>query len=159
VDFFQCVWAALAWMVTVTVLPIGIPMAALAFRVWRETRETDIEGSELWTRSFLAWAALAGIMVAFVAADWLLADQADLPPGLIHLVAFVGYLALVSYVLVYFFSLDDYFEGLSLAAIYVFVPIVVLFLLNGMLGFLNESLRFWDPLLGFAKYWLKNPSS
>jgi hypothetical protein len=159
VDIYQFFWAALAWTATVAVLPTGIPMAALAFRVWRETRETDIEGSELWIRAFLAWGALAVLMVLFVAVDWLLADQAELPPGPIHLVAFIGYLALVAWVLVYLFSLDDYFEGLSLAAIYLFLPLIVLFLLNGMLGFLNESLRFWDPLVNVAKYWLKNPIS
>jgi hypothetical protein len=159
VDLFQFCWAVLAWTTTVAILcPLNMPMAALAFRIWRENRDTDIEGAELWQRAFLASAALAVLTVAFVAVDWALTDYAEFPPGPIHLVIFIGFIALASWVMFYIFSLDDYFEGLSLVAIYLFIPVIVLFLLNGMLGLLNTSMRFWDPVVDFVKLWLIKPT-
>jgi hypothetical protein len=157
VDFFLFFWSALAWMVTIAVVPLSLPMAALAFRIWRETSETDIEGSELWIRASLAWGALALIMVVFVTVDWLLADYAQFPAGPIHLTVFIGFVALAGWVMTYLFSLGDYFEGISLVAIYLFLPMIVLFLLNGLLGLLNKSLRFWDPLLNLASDFLVKP--
>src|SRR5947209_697970 len=124
VDIFQFCWAALAWMTTIAVLwPVNAPMAALAFRIWRETKETDIEGSELWTRAFLASAALAVLVIGFVLLDWLLADMAEFPPGPIHLVIFAGFVALAAWLMQYLFSLEDYFQGLSLVVIYLFLPL------------------------------------
>jgi hypothetical protein len=158
VDLYQFAWGVLAWTTTVTLFPGSVLMAALAFRIWRESRDTDIEGAELWQRAFLAWAALALIMVGFVAVDWALADYAEFPPGPIHLVILIGFVALASWVMFYMFSLDDYFEGLSLAAVYLFVPVIALFLLNAALGLLSTSMRFWDPVVEFVKVWLIKPT-
>jgi hypothetical protein len=58
----------------------------------------------------------------------------------------------------YMFSFEDYFQGVSLTIIYLFLPLIALFLLNGMLGLLNPALRFWDPLVNLAKYFLKEPT-
>jgi hypothetical protein len=158
VDIFEFCRAALAWMTTVAVLwPVNAPMAALAFRIWRETKQTDIEGSELWIRAFLASGALALLMVGFVLVDWLLADVAEITSGPIHLVILIGFIALASLVVQYLFSLDDYFEGLSLVIVYLFLPLFVLFVLNALLGWLSPSLRFWDPLVNLASGWLVKP--
>jgi hypothetical protein len=158
VDIFQFFWNALAWTVSVAVLcPLTTPMAALAFRIWRETRETDVEGSELWIRSFLSSFLLALLSLAFVVVDYCLAELAELPPGPVHLLVFIGFIALSAPVMVYTFSLEDYFQGLSMSVIYLAIPVIALFLLNGMLGFINSSLRFWDPVVGIVKYCLKNP--
>jgi hypothetical protein len=160
VDIFQFTWAALAWTATIAALwPANAPMAALAFRIWRETRQSDIEGSELWIRAFMASAALAILMVGFVLLDWVLADLAEFPAGPIHLLAFVGFVALAPVVVQYLFSLSDYFEGLSLVVVYLFLPLLVLFLLNLLLGLLSPSLRFWDPLVNLATIWLIKPPS
>jgi hypothetical protein len=160
VDIFQFAWAALAWMTTIAILfPVNIPMAALAYRIWRETKETDIEGSELWVRAAYASGSLAIMIVAFVALDWLLADKAEFPPGPIHLTIIVGFVALAAYVMVYIFSLEDYFQGLSLVVVYLFLPLLVLFLVNAGLGLISPSLRFWDHLVGLANIWLVQPKS
>src|SRR5262249_39919839 len=148
----------LAWTATIAVVPLSIPMAALAFRIWRETRESDIEGGELWRRAFLAWLALAVSMVGFVALDWILADLAEFPAGPVDLATLVGFLALAAWMMVYFFSLDDYFEGISLVLIYVFLPMIALFLLNGFLGLMHPSMRFWDPLVRLAYVWIVEPT-
>ncbi len=160
VDIFEFSWAALAWMATIAVIfPINAPMAALAFRIWRETKESDIEGGELWIRAFLASFILAILVVAFVVIDYVLADLAEFPPGIIHLVVFVSFLALGCWVMLYIFSLGDFFEGLSLVVIYLFLPVIVLWLLNALLGLISPSLRFWDPLVNLAALWLKQPPS
>ncbi len=159
-DIFQFFWGALAWTVTVAALwPVNAPMAALSFRIWRETKESDIEGGELWVRAFLASFILAVLVVVFVAIDYVLADLAEFPPGIIHLVVFVSFLALGCWVMLYIFSLGDFFEGLSLVVIYLFLPVIVLWLLNALLGLISPSLRFWDPLVNLATLWLKQPPS
>ena len=116
-----------------------------------------VEGSELWIRSFLSSFLLALLCLAFVVVDYCLADLAELPPGPIHLVVFIGFIALSASVLVYTFSLEDYFQGLSMSVIYLAIPVIALYLLNGMLGFFSNSLRFWDPVVSIVKYWLKDP--
>jgi len=159
VDIFQFAWSMLAWTVTVAALwPLNVPMAALSFRIWRETRESDIEGSELWVRAFLASTSLAVLTILFVAVDWAIADQAEFAPGVVHMTILVGFLAAASGIVVYIFSLDDFFQGVSLVIIYVFLPVIVLWLLNSLLGLINGSLRFWDPMVNIAKYWLVQPA-
>jgi hypothetical protein len=138
--------------------PANVPLAVLAFRIWRETKQTDVEGSELWIRAGLASFGVAVVCAAFLALDYALADLAEFPAGPIHMVAFVGFVAVACWVMAYMFSFEDYFQGASLTIIYLFLPLIVLFLLNGMLGFLNQSLRFWDPLVNVAKYCLKDPT-
>jgi hypothetical protein len=160
VDIFQFFWAALAWMTTVAILwPANVPLAALAFRIWRESGESEIEGSELWWRAAYASFVLAAIMAAFIGIDWLLADRAEISPGPIHITVFGSFVALAAWVMVYFFSLNDYFEGLSLVVIYLFLPLLVLFVLNAGLGFLNPSLRLWDFPVNLASDWLVKPPS
>jgi len=160
VDIFQFCWAALAWVTTIAILwPVNVPMAALAFRIWRETRESDIEGSELWWRSFYASTALALLIAVFVAIDWVLAALAEFPPGPIHITVIVGFVALAAWIIGYIFSLEDYFEGLSLVVIYLFLPLLVLFVINGLLGWINPLLGLWDYLVDFAKAWLVRPTT
>jgi hypothetical protein len=159
VDIFQFFWGTLAWTATVAMLfPLNIPMAALAFRIWRETKDTDVEGSELWIRSALASVGVAVVCAAFLALDFVLADLAEFPAGPIHIIAFVGFFALACWVMAYMFSFEDYFQGVSLTILYLFLPLIALFLLNGLLGLLNPALRFWDPLVNVAKYCLKDPT-
>jgi hypothetical protein len=159
VDIFQFFWSAIAWTATVAMLfPVNVPLAALAFRVWRETKETDVEGSELWIRSSLASLGVGVVCAAFLALDFVLAELAEFPAGPIHIVAFVGFFALACWVMAYMFSFEDYFQGVSLTILYLFLPLIALFLLNGMLGLFNPSLRFWDPLVNVAKYFLKEPT-
>jgi hypothetical protein len=138
--------------------PVNIPLAALAFRIWRETKQTDVEGSELWIRSGLASFGVAVACAAFLGLDYVLAELAEFPAGPIHIIAFVGFLAVACWVMAYMFSFEDYFQGVSLTIIYLFLPLIALFVLNGMLGLLSQSLRFWDPVVSVAKYCLKEPT-
>jgi hypothetical protein len=158
-EIFVFFWGALAWTVTVAALwPINIPMAALSFRIWRETKASDIEGTELWIRAFLASTCITVIAVVFVAIDYVIVELMELPPGPVHITVFVGMLALACVAMLYMFSLEDFFQGLSLAMIYLFLPVLALFLLNGLLGLLHENLRFWDPVVKMAAYFLTKPT-
>src|SRR5207302_7961167 len=153
-DIFQFCWSALAWTVTVAaVWPLNVPMAALSFRIWRETEESDIEGSELWIRAALASFVVMVVTLVFVAIDYALAELAEFPAGPVHLTILVGLLALACPIMLYVFSLEDFFQGLSMVVIYLFLPALALYLLNAMLGLLNEKLRFWDPVVGMPTYW------
>ena len=159
-DIFQFVWSTLAWTVTVAALwPLNVPMAALSFRIWRETKESDIEGTELWFRAFLASTSLAILTILFVAIDWAIADVAEFPAGPVHLAVLLGLLAAASGIVVYIFSLEDFFQGVSLVIIYLYLPVIALWLLNALLGLINSSLRFWDPILSLASYGLVKPST
>ena len=157
-DIFQFSWSVLAWTVTVAVLwPLNVPMAVLSFRIWRETKEADVEASELWIRAALASGSIAILIVLFVAVDYMLADLAELPAGPVHMVILIGFLALACWVMLYMFGLEDFFQGLSMAVIYLFLPMIALFLVNGLLGLIDPSLRFWDWPVRWAAAWLKQP--
>jgi len=153
-DIYQFFHGALAWTVTLAVmLPLSVPMAALAFRVWRGTTEVeDIEGSDLWTRSFLAAAGVAVVGVGFVLLDYLLAGAAEIAPGPVHLVVFMGYMSVAIWILFYVFSLEDFFQGMSLAIIFFALPFVVLWPLNYFLGL-------WNWALNYVLTWLPAPVS
>src|SRR5688500_382902 len=141
-DIYQFFWSALAWTVTVAVLfPINVPMAALAFRIWQGPRREDhMETDEFWKRSALAALVIALVSVAFVFIDYVLWAWAELPAGPVHLVVFTGYLAAVVWMMMLFFEVEDFFQGLSLAVIYLYIPVFILWLLNWPIGF-------WEPVV------------
>ena len=61
-DLFAFIGWCLAVLCLVTLAwPLNVPLMALAYKVRRGTEPLDIEGAELWTRSALGSAGLAGI--------------------------------------------------------------------------------------------------
>ena len=158
-DIYQFVWAAFAWTVTFAALwPVNVPAAALAFRIWRgRTPVVDMETDELWKRAALATLCIAVASVAFVGLDWVLATQAELPPGPVHLVVFLGYLPMAVWIVMLFFGLEDFFEGLSLLLLYFYLPVFAIYALNWLLGAINPSLEFWTPVVDYVKGWLPEP--
>ena len=146
------VWDALAWTVTVLALwPVNVPLAFLGYRVWsKNTPPPDTEWSEIWMRSALAALVIGLASVVMVVLDYLLVAWADLPAGPIHLTVFLALLALATWLLMLFYEIEDFFEAFSLFIIYVYLPVLVLWGLNWLLGF-------WNPLLTFVKAWLAEP--
>ena len=49
------------------------------------------------------------------------------------------------------FALDDLTQATTILLFYVYVPVIVLYVLNWITGL-------WDPLLGYANSWLKVPT-
>jgi hypothetical protein len=150
-EIYNFVHGTLAWIATIACLwPVNAPLLALAFKVQNGPKPIDMENDEYWMRAFAGSFVLALVTAAFVFIDFLLVE-AELPAGPTHLVVFVGYVPAAVWVLALFFAMEDLLNGLSLLVIYLFMPILVLFLLNLVIGF-------WNPLLAYAHGWLKAPT-
>src|SRR3712207_5854391 len=135
-DIYQFFWSALAWTVTVAVLfLLNVPMAALAFRIWQGGKRADhMDTDEFWKRSALAALVVALLSFVFVFLDYVLWAWMELPAGPVHLVVFVLYLSAVIWMMMLFFEIEDFFQGLSLALIYLYIPVFVLWVLNWPIG-------------------------
>jgi hypothetical protein len=152
VELYKFFWGALAWIATIAVLwPINVPLLALAYKIQNGAKPLPIERAELWYRSAFGAGILALVTLGFVLLDYLIIDWADLPPGPIHLAAFVGYIPSAAYVLTIAFAYGELAEGLGIFVIYVGLPVMALFLINAVLGV-------WEWPLRFAHGYLKEPT-
>ena len=93
---------------------------------------------------------VAVVGVGFVLLDYLLAGAAEIAPGPVHLVVFMGYMSVAIWILFYVFSLEDFFQGMSLAIIFFAFPFAVLWPLNYFLGL-------WNWALNYVLTWLPAP--
>ena len=151
-ELYRFVWQALAWSITVAVLwPVMFPWAKLAYKIWHGNKPIDEDlADELWTRSALATlviallAVLLGVLDYFCAdADWL-----GLPAGPIHIVFLLSFVSAAAGIMMYFFSMEDFFQGLSLTVIYLYIPTALLYV---------ASLLFANPLQVYVLKWLVQP--
>jgi hypothetical protein len=155
-ELYNFLRGTLAWSAAIACLwPLNAPLLALAFKIQQGSKPLDMESDEYWTRSFVASAVLGGVTAAFIFVDYILADSAGFPAGMVHLVVYVCYVPTATWILTLFFALDDLLHGLSIFVLYLYLPTFVLFVLNWLLGLINPSLRFWDWVLGFVYPWLK----
>lgn len=157
-EFYLFVWGILAWTVLVACLVgLNIPMAALAFRVWHGTRSMDEEDRDtLWFRSLLVSFTIAGIAVLLVVVDHVLVEWGQFPAGPVHLVVYLGLIGLAAWMMMLFFGVEDFFQGLSLTVLYLYLPVVILFAVNWLVGLAAGP--DWNPLLGFIHGWLTRPT-
>ena len=143
----------LAWSITIAVLGfIAFPWAIVAYKIWHGNKEIDEEMSEeLFARSWrMGWVlGLSAIVVLFV--DWLIVEQAAVPAGPVHVVFLMVLIALAAGLMFFFFYLEDFFQGLMLAAIYLFLPTAVFYVLWWLIG--------WNPLFSFILSWLTTPTA
>ncbi len=149
-DIFQFFRATLGWTASVVALwPLTIPMAFLAFKIGKGTKPLDEdEQAEIWTRSTLGTAAMAVGVVAFVVLDYLLVAWAELPPGPIHMVVLVAFLAYAAWMCMLFFEFEDFFGGLGMFVLYAYLPVTLLWIANLIYPF-------WMPVLSFVFSWLR----
>ena len=145
------VWPLFAWSVTAVVLfPLMFPWSVVAYKIWHGFKEIEEDmGEELWARAWrvngvLFFASPLFVLLDFVAADWF-----DLPAGWIHIVFLALFLSFAAWMMMYFFSMEDFFQGLMLATIHVYVPATLLFLLSLVIR--------WNPLFDYVLSWLKEP--
>jgi hypothetical protein len=152
-ELYLFVWGTLAWTVTIAVLwPVNVPLAWVSYRIWHGTKPIDEEmQEELWRRA--AWGSgLIGVSaLVFVVFDYILWNWAGLPSGPVHLIVYLSLVALATWVLMLYFALEDFFQGLSMLLLYFYLPVFVLWLPNRLFGM-------WDPLLGWVKAWLEKPT-
>jgi hypothetical protein len=150
-ELYLFVWATLAWTVTIAALwPVNVPLAALSYRIWNGTRPIDEEmQEELWRRAAYGSLLIGLSAVAAVVLDYILWKWAGLPSGVVHLVVYLGLVSLATWLLMLFFALEDFFQGLSMLILYLYLPVFILWLPNWLLD---------DKLLTIAKSWLQMPS-
>ena len=140
-DLFDVFRSSFVWMVTVAVpWPINIPMAGLAYKIRQGNKPIDMESDEFWWRCTGGTFILSLITLAFIYLDTVLTGDADLPPGPVHMVVFLGYLAAASWLYFIFFALEDFFQALGMVLIYLYIPMTVLYLFNLLT-------HWWTPLL------------
>jgi hypothetical protein len=154
---YSVVWEIFAWSITVAVLwPVMFPWLVLAYKIWHGRTPIEEEmAEELWTRSAIASFALTITAVAFLFADYAIVEFVGFPAGVIHLVFFVGFLSLAAGIMYYCFYMEDFFQGMSLAIIYLYIPALVLFLI--WLAIRNIAFIKYG-LFSYVQSWLADPA-
>jgi hypothetical protein len=151
-DPYRFPYYVLAWTLTVAVMGIVIfPWAIPAFKIWHGNKPIDEElREELLQRSWYCGWALAGAALIFVVFDYVSASDGwlGLPPGPVHLVVLIAFVALAAWWMMYFFSLEDFFQGLMLTTIYFYVPALLMLVTWGFR---------WNLLYIYLLSWLKDP--
>jgi hypothetical protein len=151
VELYKFFWGLLAWIATVAAAwPVNIPLLALAYKIQNGAKPLPVESEEMWYRSAFGAGLLALVTLGFVFLDYFIIDMMDFVPGPIHLVIFMAYVPAAAYVMFISFAFADPFEGLSVAAIYIGLPVLVLFVINAALGI-------WNWPLSVAYDYLKSP--
>jgi hypothetical protein len=156
-DFYAFVWHLLAWSITVALLwPVMFPWLRVAYKIWNGRAPVEEElAEELWVRcayaSFFTTVAAVGLLFL----DYLFIEFTDFPPGVIHNVLYFGLLALIAGIMYYCFFMEDFFQGLMLAVIYLYIPNVLLFLMWLVVS------RYWPfshGLFSYVQSWLRDPA-
>ena len=151
-DPYRFPYYVLAWTLTVALMGIVIfPWAMLAYKIRHGNAPIDEElREELLQRSFYCGGALALAAVVFGLLDYIAANEGWLgfPPGPVHLVVLIAFLALAAWWMMYFFSLEDFFQGLMLTTIYLYVPALLMLVTWGFR---------WNLLFVYVLSWLKDP--
>jgi hypothetical protein len=142
----------LAWTLTAALMGLVLfPWAIVAYKIRHGNAPIDEDiRDELLRRSFYAGWSIAGASVVFVFLDFLLTDDAwfALPAGVMHIVLLLGFLALAAWWMMYFFSLEDFFQGLMLTVLYLYIPTAIMFVTFG---------HKWNLLYIFILGWMKDP--
>ena len=151
-EFYYFLRGTLAWTATVALIwPFNIPLAALAYKIRLGANKVPFKPREYWVRSGIAAGVVAIITLVALAIDYILTDGTDYPAGPIHLVVFMAYVPAAMYALFHYFALEDLMQALSVFVIYIYLPVLVLYVLNAIIGF-------WQPLVDLAGGWLKMPT-
>jgi hypothetical protein len=152
VEFYYFLRGTLAWTATVALLwPFNIALAALAYKIRLGPNKNPFKPKEYWVRSGMVATVVAGITLAALVLDYVLTDGTEFPAGPVHLVVFMAYVPAAMWAIFWFFALEDLMQALSVFVIYIYLPVLVLYVLNAILGF-------WQPLVNFAGEWLKVPT-
>jgi hypothetical protein len=142
----------LAWSVTVALMGLVLfPWAMFAYKIWHGNKPIDDDlREELLKRSWYFGWALAAAAAVFALVDYVLvdADWLGLPAGPMHIILLLSFLALAAWWMMYFFSLEDFFQGLMLALIYLYLPTALLVVTWG---------HRWNILFTYVLSWLKDP--
>src|SRR5207302_1590240 len=123
-----------------------------SYKIWHGNKEIDEEmGDELFGRSWRVAGVFFLAAPVFVGLDYLVVDQAGVPAGPVHVVFFLGFLAFAAWMMMLFFAMEDFFQGLALSLIFLYLPTALFFLAWLVLG--------WFPLFSFLLGLLAKPTA
>ena len=152
-DFYSFARIFFAWIATVTCIPVV--NAVLLFYCHRiregqmaEDDERRLDSDELRTRAVYGALALTAATIAFVFVDVAGAEWLAIPAGIVHFAVLLMYVGACSLLLMYFFAYEDFFAGLGLYVLSVALPLLVLWPIDWLTGWLQ-------PVLGLVLRWLK----
>ena len=150
-EFYYFLRGTLAWTATVAILwPFNILLAALAYKIRLGPNKNPLKPKEYWVRSGAVATVVAAITLVALVLDYVLAEEMDFPAGPVHLVVFMAYVPAAVWAIFVFFALEDLMQALSVFVIYIYLPVLVLYVLNAIIGF-------WQPLVDLAGGMLKVP--
>jgi hypothetical protein len=130
VELFSFVrWVLVVAITTTLFWPLTVPLAALAYKVRLGPALVPLGTQAYWTRSAFAALGLAVLALLLAGADALLC-AGGMPPGVVHVILLLVYLPVATWSLTVMFALDDLGEGLSVLLIWIFLPGLVLGMLN-----------------------------
>ena len=151
-EFYYFLRGTLAWTATVAILwPFNILLAALAYKIRLGPNKNPLKPKEYWVRSGAVATVVAAITLVALVLDYVLAEEMDFPAGPVHLVVFMAYVPAAVWAIFVFFALEDLMQALSVFVIYIYLPLLVLYVLNAIIGF-------WQPLVDLAGGMLKVPT-
>lgn len=153
VQSYTFVQNMLAWSLLAALLGfITFPWGMFAYKIWHGDKPIDEElGEELLRRSWYFGWALAGAAVVFLVLDHFIVRQFELPAGPIHIFFYIAFLSLAGWWAMFFYSLEDFLQGLILALIYLYLPALVLYVLWFIIN--------WNPLFTYVLSWLPTPTA
>jgi hypothetical protein len=154
VDIYAFVSWALALIAAITLLlPLSIPLLALAYKVRHGGKPIDMEPQEFWTRSTYAALGLAGLTLLLLGLLYLILEIIDFKDArrAVQLALLMAYIPAGAAYLFWVFALEDFFQGLSVFAVYLLLPALPVLLLGRLF-------KLWQWLAQVAP-WLLSQSS
>jgi hypothetical protein len=146
-------WNLLAWSVTVAILyPLMVPWSMLAYKIWHGAKPIDEEmKEELLSRALRVNGILFFTAPIFILFDYVASDEnwLGLPPGYVHIVFLILFVAFAAWMMMYYFSMEDFFQGLMLTILHLYLPATLLFLIWLVIT--------WNPLFEYIRGWLRMP--
>jgi hypothetical protein len=123
VDAFEIFRTILIVVVSVTILvPLDVPLAALAYRVHVGAGPMPMDATPFWWRATGMALGLAAASLVLMFLDYWLVAFIDFPPGFVHGMLLLLYLAGGVWFVFWVFELDELLEGASVLLIYIGIP-------------------------------------
>jgi hypothetical protein len=127
---FNVIRTILVVVVTASILvPLNIPLAALAYKVQLGYKPVPMEPVAFWMRSTGVALGLTAICAAVMGMDYWLVKSLELPAGFVHAAVLLAYLPAGVWLVVWLFGMEELMEAVSVFGIYLAIPCLVLTLM------------------------------
>jgi len=147
VDVFDVFRTLLVVVFSVSILvPLNIPLAALAYKLHLGHKPLPMEPTPFWVRAGAVALGLTAVCVVLMVLDYWMVTSLSLPAGFVHVTLLTVYLIGGVWYVFWVFALDELIEGASVFLTYLGIPSL-------LLGFPLASWGWWPaPLVeGFLR--------